>query len=99
MSKAPPQWAYDRVSELHNAFSDGTFSAYGDLKGAFAAYVAEHEEPPVDPLLIEAQKFAESWAPEMVTPLPQARLDRLQDMALAVLRRGIELARNEEAPK
>jgi hypothetical protein len=48
---------------------------------------------PVDPLLIEAAKFAESWAPEMVTPLAPARLERLQTMALAALKRGTELAK------
>jgi hypothetical protein len=48
---------------------------------------------PVDPLLIEAAKFAEGWAPEMVTPLAPARLERLQNMALAALKRGMELAK------
>lgn len=50
---------------------------------------------PVDPLEAEAAKFAESWAPEMVTPSPEIRLVNLEIMALAALRRGKELGRQE----
>jgi hypothetical protein len=48
MSRNPPDWAYQRAGELHNAFADGTGNgikdAYGDLKGAFALYISEHEK-------------------------------------------------------
>lgn len=52
-------------------------------------------KPPVDPLEAEAEKFAESWAPEMVTPHAPARLEHLKRMAEAALRRGYEIGRAE----
>lgn len=45
-----PEWAYDRAYE---------FTATGEKYFvAFARYISEHETPPVDLLMIEAQNIA-----------------------------------------
>ena len=51
-----PDWAYERVSVLFNGFAGyrTPFSIqdhYNDMKGAFAQYIAQHEDPPADPLI------------------------------------------------
>jgi hypothetical protein len=57
-----PEWAVKRANDLTSeAMKDGSWLPIGGhASAAFARYIAEHEEPPVDPLLIEARKlFAE----------------------------------------
>lgn len=49
----------------------------------------------LDPLLIEARKLAGGWGPLMVTPSPEARQQRLEEMAEEALRRGMELAKEQ----
>ena len=49
-----PQWAFDRANELTEecpAFHNGAYLA-------FVKYIAEHEDPPVDPLLQQARDIA-----------------------------------------
>lgn len=59
MADEIPEWAAGRVSDLFGAEHDGKGGehAYTVLSRAFARYIAAHEEPPVDPLLIEARKL------------------------------------------
>lgn len=76
------------VERIHHAIED--FEA-GD-EDALEPFKLK---PPVDPLEAEAKKFAEIWAPEMVTPHAPARLERLKRMAEAALRRGMEIERDE----
>jgi hypothetical protein len=57
-----PEWAVKRATDLtREAMRDGSWLPIGGhASAAFARYIAEHEEPPVDTLLIEARKlFAE----------------------------------------
>lgn len=70
MSADIPQWAKERATKMCNAEvrSDGYsgtrrvddyWRRFPSFR-AFARYIAAHEEPPVDPLLIEAREmFAE----------------------------------------
>ena len=84
---APPQWAIDRAL------------SYGPgWKTAFARYIAEHEQPPVDPLLVEARRIvAETWR----RVGSKSYADRVEEglcddgiyvpIALTAIRRGIEI--------
>lgn len=63
MTDEIPQWAIERAAEL--ACEVATKPIYNadkvvnlHLDQAFASYIAKHEEPPVDPLLIEAREIA-----------------------------------------
>lgn len=61
----------------------------------------EHEEPPVDPLLIEARKLVECsvhWSPQTDRDLQSGKNDNTPEVkvALAALKRGMELAREGE---
>lgn len=66
---------------------------------AFARYIAEHEEPPVDPLLIEARGIlaahgeAMDYVDSHAAAYREGAGDDREEMtiALAALRRGIEL--------
>ncbi|HET8729512.1 MAG TPA: hypothetical protein VFM34_00165 [Moraxellaceae bacterium] len=55
-SDTPPQWAIDRAYELV-----GEGYAYT----AFARYIAEHEQPPVDPDLLTAREICARVADEI----------------------------------
>lgn len=72
MAQDIPQWAIDRVLVEANRSgipgaspwtSDeiaeaGDSARYSAVVRAYARYIAAHEEPPVDPLLIEAREIA-----------------------------------------
>lgn len=49
-----PQWAIRRAEELCgcNFYGDA-----GGVAGAFARYIAQHEQPPVDPDVLEARQL------------------------------------------
>jgi hypothetical protein len=100
-----PEWAERRALELAKlqgagrgqAKTDGHY--YSDMLNGFARYIAEHEEPPVDPLLIEARGLAagpigakgfDAAAYEILYGQNDACAD--VQLALAALRRGMELA-------
>lgn len=91
MSGPIPQWAKERACELANAES---LSVAGRIWGmtdtavvAFARYIAAHEEPPVDPLVEEAQRIAD------FNRINLSAQPRVEDALLRALRRGMELAR------
>ena len=116
----PPDWAIERalipvlptlseqnltswtVSEVKNGCKEGL--GYCVLVVAFARYIAEHEEPPVDPLLLEAREIAASlagdaayhrnWADNVRAGKYDAE-DRVQG-ALAALKRGIEIGKGQQ---
>lgn len=96
-----PKWAFERAFVLANA--DGVpatdLSTWTAAINAFAAYIAAHEEPPVDPLLIEARKLvADRFSPH-ANGCRSAILAGDEDSgqavqnALTALKRGIELAK------
>lgn len=99
----PPEWAIQRaLAEL----CVGGQPVCHVVKG-FARYIAEHEEPPVDPLLIEAREIVAGW---YVQNPPKCRVlsnspEHIRDgkcddrgevrQALSALKRGMELGRGE----
>lgn len=102
---APPDWAYDRVNQLRADFTGDSYNPtlaadYADLKGAFARYVAEHEEPPVEPLLIEARKLCDDAYP-MRSAVGGSFINGGGDgtismrLALEALKRGIEIGKSQ----
>ena len=52
--QTPPDWAFARAQELRNK------RGFTHLD-AFAAYIAEHEQPPVDRKLLCAREAWEQW--------------------------------------
>jgi hypothetical protein len=104
MSDEIPQWAKERACELSGA--SVWIPADVDLNNnsaltALARYIAAHEEPPVDPLLIEARKLAGDIAMErganrdVVDHYETAKAtDPEISRVIRVLRRGIELGKS-----
>ncbi|MDE2107438.1 MAG: hypothetical protein KGL39_60135 [Patescibacteria group bacterium] len=98
-----PQWAVERAFNLANK-AGANWTTFGKmLEGrtgeAFARYIAEHEEPPVDPLLIEARKIVEftvHWSPQTDRDLQSGKNDQTSEVkiALAALKRGIEIGKS-----
>ncbi len=87
-----PEWAMERAFALANADVVPTtdLSTWTAAITAFAAYIAAHEEPPVDPLLIEAREILRHYGYERTGTAEEG-------LALAGIRRGIELAKAGEA--
>jgi len=106
MTDEIPQWALERAAQLANkeaGVTGGFTAAYmteADLGRAFARYIAQHEQPPVDPLLIEAREIAAKYY-DGVCRYNTAEACRngkwdgapSVQLALAALRRGIELGK------
>lgn len=103
-----PEWAKERACELSNAIDDAAFitrdCTFGPML-AFARYIAAHEEAPVDPLLIEARDIASiiggerGYHPQWAEEVTRGVYDCHEYVvgALAGLKRGIELAREQGA--
>lgn len=109
------QWAYDRVRELVDA---QTKEGWHDLHmpsgaaHAFARYIAEHEEAPVDPVIAAAREMFIEDRPSIAFEgmhYKHGAGDRLIRAGnfdnhfqvlryIQVLRRGMELARTPEQP-
>ena len=99
-----PDWAFNRLGELsaQEAGIDGD-PAHVQTQRAFARYIAEHEEPPVDPLLIEAREICAAQSEEEggnVSWAREVRCGELDDCdevicTLRGLKRGIELGKSQ----
>lgn len=93
-----PSWAYDRLGELSPT------GHTPDLIDAFARYIAEHEEAPVDPCVVEGRKLVaetqHDW-PEIPWHVGEAAetIAGNRDYTLVVqaaiegVRRGIEIGK------
>jgi hypothetical protein len=96
MSDDIPQWAKDRACEIAKASGvtpGGARDADFAWGRAFARYIAEHEEPPVDPLLVEAREIAAKARPDYAEGYLSGGYDTSSTeirTALLALRRGIE---------
>lgn len=107
MADEIPQWAKERAVELSNArYPDSVDMGSFELESlrAFAAYIAAHEEQPEDPLLIEARRIVSCnksgrYSPATEELIEAGEFDREEpvQVALAALRRGIELGKAGEA--
>lgn len=96
MSEAIPEWALKRAAIIANSYDDSVWDAVSISRWsagkAFALYIAAHEDPPADPLLIEAMAFTEARGWNGSSPdLPMVRF------AHAAIHRGMELAREQGA--
>lgn len=97
-----PQWAWEMARRLRDEEQERTPSLC-PMDRAFAAYILAHEEPPVDPLLIEARKLASVdgdhplWIERLNSG--QADDDYRVVTALKGIRRGIEIAALSKAEK
>jgi hypothetical protein len=116
----PPDWAIERAQRLfmanERAWEGGVQHPTIIINGGnspgyakcleFARYIAEHEPPPVDPLLIEARKVAASFAkPNAYISFSAGSASAERTLAgtdddsifvqavLEALKRGMELAR------
>lgn len=104
-----PKWAVERAEELAAAEAEGG-TTWTPLADAFARYIAAHEEPPVDPLLVEARQIAaeirrsaREGAPyqqcSIAAKIEAGEWDDHQLVLSAerALRRGMELAKEQSA--
>lgn len=82
MTDEIPDWAIDRAVVL----AGGVAGMSTDALHAFAHYIAEHEEPPVDPLSEEAIKLVRNFEAGL--------FDSNVPLALAALRRGMEIGKS-----
>ncbi len=95
---AIPEWAFNRAKVLakDEAFDGG----YTRTHQAFARYIAEHEEPPVDPILLEARKIVAEHC--LLETSKRCVMSGERDSWLSVkaaidaLKRGIEISEEEE---
>ena len=97
-----PAWAFARANELAVKYGmedekgrvfDGPYTR--PLQVAFARYIAEHEEPPVDPLVEALDEAFEATKTLSDTRPHRTKFAELFREALA--KRGIELARKEDS--
>lgn len=106
----PPDWAIERAYSLTIAEPGANHGGYSlsivkrDYLGfpttiALARYIAEHEEAPIDPLLIEAVEIAGFAFDDFSSDdfkSGRVEKDPKVDMCLEALRRGIELGKAEQ---
>ena len=103
MDSTPPEWALDRAEAI--LFPDRRtifLMRGGSVLQNLALYVAAHEEPPVDPLLIEAREIVAnadvSRTLNQTMAIREGRGgERQVEIALAALKRGIELAEEQSS--
>lgn len=100
-----PQWAKERAIQLFNEHLED--SGYQKWRAtahdghpsvtAFARYITEHEEPPADPLLIEAREMAAEHCPALAYAYRSGFYDEDGYVlgVLAGLKRGIEIAKEQ----
>lgn len=97
-----PEWARERAAVLMRA-DRGDSRLWWAYQTAFARYIAAHEEPPVDPLRKEAKRLvladgtARTARQTDAIKSGNAGHDKIE-LALAALRRGMELATSGETP-
>jgi hypothetical protein len=107
MSEIPPDWALSKALKLMEYGGTPIETVRKEPSEhyevvAFARYIAEHEEPPVDPLLIEAREIASNsriGAGKLGSMIiREGGGDDAEDvqLAYAALRRGMELAKQSE---
>lgn len=111
--EAIPKWAAGKARSLADAETtsgdigdEASLLALACYRAAFARYIASHEEPPVDPLLIEAREIVAQaqhdwpdnpWHLNEAAELRAGNRDYTLVLkgTLAGLRRGVEIGREE----
>lgn len=116
MSALPPEWAIERAHAALMKYEDDALQSIVSLREAkqsirvypgirvLAEYIAEHEEAPVDPLLIEARRLVSETvrkgaSQEYFFYLFDGHYDDSEEVQsfLTALKRGIELAQEKPA--
>ena len=64
-----PDWAVDRAVELMRK-EELILGSYLRMKQAFAKYIAENEEPPVDPYVLRAREIYIETTKESYSDIP-----------------------------
>lgn len=100
-----PQWALERAKEIL-VIGKREVIYHRDAERRVARYIMAHEEPPTDPLLLEAREIIAKWyecdsglgAPIYCAAWRGGQLDGLTAMkwVMAALRRGMEMAREAQ---
>jgi len=88
-----PEWAIEKAVSLANKAYGCSFWSKRDIPcnialTAFARYIAENEEAPVDPIMKEAQALYDFWLTD------QESGSETVDVIFVALKRGIELAKS-----
>lgn len=84
-----PEWAGVKARKLISE-ENGSWTHYDRSWTAFARYIAEHEEEPADPLLVEAREIADAYR------LNLSAMPTVGKALQAALRRGIELSKEPQ---
>lgn len=93
-----PDWAIEKATKLR----DDGYDREETSLATFARYITAHEEPPVDPLVLEAREIvAGTWekrgssiaAGQYRSGMYDACGGPSMQIAMACLKRGMELAR------
>lgn len=98
MTDEIPQWAWERLRELMGYKQDTEFRHWRGFDN-LARYIVAHEQPPVDPLLVEAREIAATCdLSGMANWRKFCRAGHYDggsevSIALAALKRGIELGK------
>ena len=86
-----PDWALERAVGLYHHEPVASSDIAVVYKHALARYIAEHEEPPVDPLLGVVEEVLDWWDNHTTQPDPVGHVVKM------LRKRGIELARKEDS--
>lgn len=107
-TELPPDWAIERALEQGyrgNGWTAKVVKTYGsntpliETVLSFARYIAEHEDAPVDPVILEARKIGADlgwYQANSIGLLHDGMFDNCGTMQglIAALRRGIELGKS-----
>lgn len=109
MSNDIPEWALREFCDRAGLDYRLVFSNMGDVPLRAAAkaggkLIAEHEEPPVDPLLIEAREIAathaekQDYKKDFIANIRSGNWDNDDEVQvpLAALKRGIKIGKGEQ---
>ena len=78
------KWARDLTGIMKLVSERDAYYFFCKMNEAFAAYIREHAQPPVDPDLIEARKLEQLWRDDGST---------VGNIVLLAVKRGRELER------
>lgn len=104
MADEIPEWAMNKAEALVRDLRDPSIFWMDRHRNAFARYIAEHEEPPVDPVIREARQIcadelsrrgSERAAREYLAGYYDQCNGPNMSIAVAALKRGMELAKTE----
>lgn len=87
MGEEIPEWAIEKACDLLLEYAPGARSNHS--VNVFAAYIAQHEPPPVDPDVIAVREIIAAWYEEPVSDYENGNPDGFAP-ALATYRKHKE---------